>query len=243
MAVWNHYLNQCRPSSLMLICITWTPWVNSSPLDKMAADLADDIFKCIFMNEKFCSFIRISLKFVPKGPINNIPAFVQIMALHLPGNKPLSEPMMTQCIDSYMRHWGRWVKGTCVEIPLWIGLTKKSFEADNVMCTWDVDQFRNIMDVMESSQRLNYVDWSDRCGRFRFPQIKQFTIYASFVVTMILNKCPKHVVSIYLKMHFFPLYSFHTLKKCVKRTPSFNAFACDIHNWHVQQIMCTKVLF
>ena len=30
---------------------------------------ADDIFKCIF----------ISLKFVPKGPINNIPALVQIM--------------------------------------------------------------------------------------------------------------------------------------------------------------------
>ena len=41
---------------------------------------ADDIFKCIFMNEKFCIFIRISLKFVPKGPIDNRPALVQIMA-------------------------------------------------------------------------------------------------------------------------------------------------------------------
>ena len=27
--------------------------VNSAPLDKMAAYLADDISKCIFMNEKF----------------------------------------------------------------------------------------------------------------------------------------------------------------------------------------------
>ena len=34
---------------------------------------ADDIFKFIFMNEKFCLFflIRNSLKFVPKGPIDN----------------------------------------------------------------------------------------------------------------------------------------------------------------------------
>ena len=27
--------------------------------------LADDIFKCIFMNEEFCSLIKISLKYVP----------------------------------------------------------------------------------------------------------------------------------------------------------------------------------
>ena len=38
--------------------------------------------------------IEFSLKFVPKDPINNIPALVQIMAWHLAGDKPLSEPMM-----------------------------------------------------------------------------------------------------------------------------------------------------
>ena len=38
--------------------------------------------------------IKISLKFVPKGLINNIPALVQIMAWHRPGDKPLSEPMI-----------------------------------------------------------------------------------------------------------------------------------------------------
>ena len=38
--------------------------------------------------------ITISLKFVPKGPINNTKALVQIMAWHRPGDKPLSEPMM-----------------------------------------------------------------------------------------------------------------------------------------------------
>ena len=35
-----------------------------------------------------------SSKFIPKGPINNIPAFVQMMAWRRPGDKPSSEPMM-----------------------------------------------------------------------------------------------------------------------------------------------------
>ena len=37
---------------------------------------ADGIFKYIFMNENFCISIRISSKFVHKGPIDNIPALV-----------------------------------------------------------------------------------------------------------------------------------------------------------------------
>ena len=36
----------------------------------------DDIFKCIFLNENGYILIKISLKFIPKGPINNIPALV-----------------------------------------------------------------------------------------------------------------------------------------------------------------------
>ena len=36
----------------------------------------DDIFKCIFLNENVLIPIKISLKFVPKGPINNIPALL-----------------------------------------------------------------------------------------------------------------------------------------------------------------------
>ena len=43
-------------------------------------DFADDIFKCIFMNENVWIPIKISMKFVPRGPINNIPALVQIIA-------------------------------------------------------------------------------------------------------------------------------------------------------------------
>ena len=49
-------------------------------------NFTEDIFKCIFFNENI--LIQISLKSVPKDPINNI------MAWRRPGDKPLSEPMM-----------------------------------------------------------------------------------------------------------------------------------------------------
>ena len=54
----------------------------------------DDIFKWIFLEQNVWISITISLKFVRKSPINNIPALVQIMAWRWSGHKPLSEPMM-----------------------------------------------------------------------------------------------------------------------------------------------------
>ena len=57
---------------------------------------ADDNFKRIFLNENVGIAMEISLKFVFKGPINNISALVQIMAWRHPGDKPLSEPMMVR---------------------------------------------------------------------------------------------------------------------------------------------------
>ena len=40
--------------------------------------------------------MKISFKFVPKGPISNILALVQIVAWCRPGDKPLCEPMMVR---------------------------------------------------------------------------------------------------------------------------------------------------
>ena len=71
----------------------WWP-VNTLRPRQNVRHFADDIFKCIFFNENVWIPIKISLKFVPKGPINNIPALVQIMAWRRPGDKPLPEPMM-----------------------------------------------------------------------------------------------------------------------------------------------------
>ena len=70
---------------------------------------ADDTFKRIFLNENVTTSIKISLKFVPKGPINNNPALVQIMAWRRSGDKPLSEPMMVILLTHI-----------CVTRPQWV---------------------------------------------------------------------------------------------------------------------------
>ena len=50
--------------------------INSSPPRQNGSHFTDDISSCIFVNEKFDIWIKISLKFVPKGPIDNNPALV-----------------------------------------------------------------------------------------------------------------------------------------------------------------------
>ena len=78
--------------------------VNSSPPGQNGCIFADDIFRCIFMNEKFCILNKISLKVVPNGPIDNNPALVQVMAWRRIDDKPLSESMLTWFTDAYMWH-------------------------------------------------------------------------------------------------------------------------------------------
>ena len=58
-----------------------------------------------WMNSFFI-LIPISLKFVPKGPIDNMSALVRVLACFRTSNKPLSEPMLTQFIYAYMWHQG-----------------------------------------------------------------------------------------------------------------------------------------
>ena len=78
--------------------------INSSPPGQNGRHFTDDIFRCVFVTEKFCILIKISLKFVPRGPNDNNPALVKIMAWRGIGDKPLSEPMLNQFIDAYMWH-------------------------------------------------------------------------------------------------------------------------------------------
>ena len=77
--------------------------LNSSPPRQNGCHFADDIFKCIFVNGNIWIWNKISLKQVPWGPIDNMSALVQIMAWCLPGDKPLSEPMLIQFTNAYMR--------------------------------------------------------------------------------------------------------------------------------------------
>ena len=75
---------------------------------------ADDTFKSIFLNENIRISIKISLKFVPEGLINKIPALFLIMACRRPGDKSLSEPMM----DSLLTH-------ICVTRPQWVNTLRQ----------------------------------------------------------------------------------------------------------------------
>ena len=59
---------------------------------------ADDTFKRIFLKENVRISNKISLKFVPKSPIDNILALFQMMAWRRPGDKPLSEAMMVSLL-------------------------------------------------------------------------------------------------------------------------------------------------
>ena len=76
-SMWNTFhvimssCNLCKYSDIYVIVI-----FNSSPPGQNGRHFADDIFKSIFMNEKSCTFIKISMKFVPRGPIDDNPALV-----------------------------------------------------------------------------------------------------------------------------------------------------------------------
>ena len=90
----------------------------------------DDIFKLIFLNENILISINISLTFIPRGPINNIPTLVQVMAWRRPGDKPLSEPMMVNLLTHI-----------CVTRPQWVKLYYKfhvciAFLASKRVCRW-----------------------------------------------------------------------------------------------------------
>ena len=82
---------------------------NKLSLRQNGRHFPDNIFKCIFLNGNVWILVRISLKFVSKGPINNIPALVQIMAWRIAGDKPLSEPMMVK-LPTHI----------CVTRPQWV---------------------------------------------------------------------------------------------------------------------------
>ena len=74
----------------------------NSPPEQNGRHFADDILRCIFVNGKDCILIKISLKFVPKGPIDNNHALVWIMAWRWIGDKPLSEPVLTRFTEAHI---------------------------------------------------------------------------------------------------------------------------------------------
>ena len=91
----------------------WTIWPGTRlshwGRDKMAANFLMTFSNAFFSNENIWIPIKISLKFVPKGPINNISALVQIMAWCRPG-------------DTHYRNqlWHSLLTHICVTRPQWV---------------------------------------------------------------------------------------------------------------------------
>ena len=82
---------------------------SSPPPDKMAA-ISQTIFSDAFSWLKSFVFWLNFTEVFPKGPDDNNPVLVQIMAWRRIGDKPLSEPMLTRFTDPYICGTrGRWV--------------------------------------------------------------------------------------------------------------------------------------
>ena len=97
---------QCVNTSLVPPCvICWSCGCdvcklifNTLRLRQYSRHFADDVFICIFLDENVWILLKISLKFVPKGPI------------YRPGYKPLSEPMMVSLLTNICIPRPQWVK-------------------------------------------------------------------------------------------------------------------------------------
>ena len=98
------------------------PWitigviVNTLKPRQNCRQCADEIFKCVFLNENVRISLRMPLNFVPKGSINNITALAQTMAWCRPSDKPLSEPMMFSWLTHSVTR-PQWVN--CLVIVNW----------------------------------------------------------------------------------------------------------------------------
>ena len=86
--------------------------------------------------------IKISLKFVPRDPIDNIPILIQIMAWRRPGDKPLPETMLVSLLKYICITHRQWVTpkmhsyhwypshGVSIIVIIWRKLTELHVQRD-----------------------------------------------------------------------------------------------------------------
>ena len=122
MSPWFSSLNKSSPTPSLYSSIN-----TLSPIQN-GRYFPDAIFICIFLNENVIISNKISLKFVPKGSINNIPTLVQIIAWRRPGKKPLSESMTVR-LSTHI----------CVTRPQRVKLiTSLSYHSTVLTVTWQL---------------------------------------------------------------------------------------------------------
>ena len=78
---------------------TYTIWHTSR--QQLGRHFAEDIIKCIFLNENMYILFDTAIAIWPQVPINNTPALDEIMTRHRTGDKPSTKPIMVMLTDAY----------------------------------------------------------------------------------------------------------------------------------------------
>ena len=154
---WYHISVLCYHSQILLAIMhlelllanwrsTWiSKSINTLGPTQNGRHFADDTFKRIFLNENVGILIENSLKFVHKGPINNIPALVQIMAWRRSGDKTLCEPMV-------------------VRLPTHICVTRPQWVVQHVCSTSTPDMILKLSDITTLDGRTGKTVFSQSCA-------------------------------------------------------------------------------
>ena len=142
----------------------------------MAAISQTTQFKCIFLNENARISLKISLKFIPKGSINNIPALDQIMAWCLVGTKPLSEPMMVRLLTHICVSRPQWLKESYCRISrsfheIWISDDLIAWMFTGVL-TAMLTRFGQYFKVIPSFQERNFAMYFFCCWLYMYNSLR-----------------------------------------------------------------------
>ena len=111
--------------------------------DKIA-DILHTTFWNAFPWMKMYEFrYKISVKIVPKGPVNNIPALAKIMAWRRPSDKSLSEPIMVSFLTHICTPHHKWVEWYLINKANYTALVEYNFNKSIIIlkknlfgCRW-----------------------------------------------------------------------------------------------------------
>ena len=141
-----------------------------------------DIFKCISWIEIYAIRLKFHRSLFLRVKYNNIPALVQILGWHQPGDKPLCEPMMVRlsthiCVTRpvnrntgmdrwihlsiwYIIHHGPTIKSTLAKLSLKVShrkfaIKKTAWRVSYVSCPWTFSHINIILRLTQSKWNFN----------------------------------------------------------------------------------------
>ena len=113
--------------------------------------------------------LKLSLKFVPKGPIDNKPSLISRMSWRRKGDKPLYQTMMAQFTDAYMLHW--------TSKSEHIGLSKQNHYSPKFFVVWV--QLMACCRIVDDSFWHLFKNWNNGWEKVRC-SFKYFDLWNSF---------------------------------------------------------------